>query len=75
MSKIELTKKDQQKIYFCVMEIRAILENGLDEGHEVVNYATRYGFHYENDDDLRKEYKKIRKLELKLEGLWKIYKI
>ena len=53
------------------MEIRAILENGLDEGHEAVNYATRYGFHYENDDDLRKEYKKIHNLELKLEALWR----
>jgi len=71
MEKIELTKKDKQKIYLCVMEIRAILENGLDEGHEAVNFVTRYGFHYENDDDLRKEYKKIHNLELKLEALWK----
>ena len=71
MEKIELTKEDKAEIMSCVMEIRVILENGLDEGYEVVNYATRYGFHYENDDDLRKEYKTIHNLELKLEALWK----
>ncbi len=53
------------------MEIRYILDNGLDQGYEAVNYATINGFHYDNDDDLKKDFKKIEKLELKLEALWR----
>ena len=44
MEKIELTKEDKQEIISCVMEIKFILENGLDEGYEAVNSATINGF-------------------------------
>ena len=71
MSKIELTKEDKQEIISCVMEIKFILENGLDEGYETVNSATINGFSYDNDDDLYKDFKKIQNLDLKLEALWK----
>ena len=71
MEKIELTKEDKAEIMSCVMEIRYILDNGIDEGYEAVNYATINGFHYDNDDDLKKDFKKIEKLELILEALWK----
>ena len=71
MAKIELTKEDRAEIMSCVMEIKFILENGLDEGYEAVNSATINGFSYENDDDLYKDFKKIEKLYLKLEVLWK----
>ena len=71
MEKIELTKEDKQEIISCVMEIKFILENGLDEGYEAVNSATINGFSYENDDDLYKDFKKIQKLDLKLETLWR----
>ena len=71
MEKIELTKEDKQEIISCVMEIKFILENGLDHGYEEVNSATINGFSYDNDDDLYKDFKKIQNLDLKLEALWK----
>ena len=71
MEKIELTKEDKQEILSCVAEIKFILGNGLDQGYEAVNYATINGFHYDNDEDLKKDFKKIEKLFLKLEALWK----
>ena len=66
-----LTDKDKAEIISCVMEIKFILENGLDEGYEAVNSATINGFSYDNDDDLYKDFKKIQNLDLKLEALWK----
>lgn len=66
-----LTDEDKAEIMSCVMEMKYILDNGLDQGYEAVNYATINGFHYDNDEDLKKDFKKIEKLYLKLEVLWK----
>ena len=66
-----LTDKDKAEIISCVMEIKYILDNGLDQGYEAVNYATINGFHYDNDEDLKEDFKKIEKLYLKLEAVWR----
>ena len=71
MEKIELTKEDKQEIISCVMEIKFILGNGLDQGYEAVNSSTKGGYSYENDADLHTDFLKIANLKAKLEVLWK----
>ena len=64
-----LSKEELDLLKSCVVEMRAILYTGLSQGVDAVNSKTQLGFHYENELDLKKDYRKLKALLRKFEPI------
>ena len=64
-----LSKEELDLLKSCVVEMRAILYTGLSQGVDAVNSKTQLGFHYENELDLKQDYRKLKALLRKFEPI------
>ena len=64
-----LSEDELNLLKSCVVEMKAILSTGLSQGVDAVNSKTQLGFSYENEGDLKKDYRALKALLRKFEPI------
>jgi len=64
-----LSKDELDLLKSCVVEMKAILYTGLTQGLDAVNSKTQLGFDYENEGELKKDYRALKGLLRKFEPI------